>query len=261
MGSRVTSTPAKIMAVSEMPGSLDLSTSAGRWWSCRYTWSFSGPTPLQHTHTQPCTWSWTLHTEYLTPNFTQSPARPETLHTALACTWPWTLRTVYLTLNSIHIPVFDTKRTWPWTLHTVYLTLNSTHSPVSDTDLYAQPCTWPRTLHTELYLTLNSIHSPYLTLNSAHSPVPDPDLYIQPVPNPELYMQNCTWPRTHRIVPDPELYTQCTWPGTLHTALYLTWLLPTAQYLTRNSTHSPYLSLNRRNLYNIMTVWLIFLKF
>lgn len=47
MGSLVTSTPAKIMAVSEMPGSLVASCWGGRWWSCRYTWSFSGPTPLK----------------------------------------------------------------------------------------------------------------------------------------------------------------------------------------------------------------------
>lgn len=46
MGSLVTSTPAKIMAVSEIPGSLVASCCGGRWWSCRYTWSFSGPTPL-----------------------------------------------------------------------------------------------------------------------------------------------------------------------------------------------------------------------
>ena len=42
----VTSTPAKIMAVSEMPGRRTASCSGGRWCSCRYTWSFSGPQPL-----------------------------------------------------------------------------------------------------------------------------------------------------------------------------------------------------------------------
>ncbi|KAH3897262.1 hypothetical protein DPMN_021449 [Dreissena polymorpha] len=46
MGSRVTSTPAKIIAVSEIPGRRVLRTSAGRWESWRYTWSFKGPTPL-----------------------------------------------------------------------------------------------------------------------------------------------------------------------------------------------------------------------
>lgn len=47
MGSLVTSTPAKIMAVSEIPGSLVANCWGGRWCSCRYTWSFSGPTPLR----------------------------------------------------------------------------------------------------------------------------------------------------------------------------------------------------------------------
>ena len=47
MGSRVTSTPAKIMAVSEIPGKRVRSVSAGKCESWRYTWSFSGPTPLK----------------------------------------------------------------------------------------------------------------------------------------------------------------------------------------------------------------------
>ena len=41
----VTSTPAKMAAVSEMPGRRSASSSGGRWFRCRYTWSFSGPHP------------------------------------------------------------------------------------------------------------------------------------------------------------------------------------------------------------------------
>lgn len=41
----VTSTPAKMAAVSEMPGRRSASSSGGRWLRCRYTWSFSGPHP------------------------------------------------------------------------------------------------------------------------------------------------------------------------------------------------------------------------
>ena len=41
----VTSTPAKMAAVSEMPGSRSASTSGGRWFRCRYTWSLLGPQP------------------------------------------------------------------------------------------------------------------------------------------------------------------------------------------------------------------------
>lgn len=41
----VTSTPAKMAAVSEIPGRRSASTSGGRWLRCRYTWSLCGPTP------------------------------------------------------------------------------------------------------------------------------------------------------------------------------------------------------------------------
>ena len=199
-----------------------------------------GPHHCKNTHTA----------LYLILNSTYRVPDPK-LHTVPCLTWNSTHSpSLYLTLNSTHSVPDPEFYTHPCIWHTMYLTLNFTHS-VPDPELYTQPCvshwtlhkpcTWPRTLHTELYLTLNSTHSLYLTLNSAHSPVPDPDLYIQPVPNPELTELYLTQNSTH-IVPDLELYTQpCIWPRLLSTA--------------------PYLTLNRRNLYNIMTVWLLFLKF
>ena len=45
MGCFVTSTPAKMAAVSEMPGNRSASVSGGKWFRCRLMWSFSGPTP------------------------------------------------------------------------------------------------------------------------------------------------------------------------------------------------------------------------
>lgn len=45
MSTLVTSTPAKMAAVSEMPGKRSARSSGGRWLRCRYTWSFSGPHP------------------------------------------------------------------------------------------------------------------------------------------------------------------------------------------------------------------------